>query len=72
MLAARGQSETTQSAGVHVADRTALEATVHSIGERGFPTPASLAEVIILTRQLFMEQVVECLSVCACTFSSFI
>ncbi|TMW93438.1 hypothetical protein EJD97_011687 [Solanum chilense] len=59
---ARGQSETTQSAGVHVADRTALEATVHSIGERGFPTPASLAEVIILTRQLFMEQVVECLS----------
>lgn len=58
----RGQSETTQFAGVRVADRTDLNATTHLLGERGFPTPASLVEVIILTRELFMEQVVECLS----------
>ncbi|KAM3233736.1 ubiquitin-like domain-containing protein CIP73 isoform X1 [Capsicum annuum] len=58
----RGQSDTTQVAGAHVADRTDLDATAHSIRQGGFPTPASLAEVIILTRQLLMEQVVECLS----------
>ncbi|KAJ8558525.1 hypothetical protein K7X08_034054 [Anisodus acutangulus] len=58
----RGQSETTEAAGAHVADRTDLDATAHSIRQRGFPTPASLAEVIILTRQLFAEQVAECLS----------
>ncbi|XP_060175387.1 ubiquitin-like domain-containing protein CIP73 isoform X2 [Lycium barbarum] len=57
-----GQSETTQAAGAHVADRTNLDAIARSTGQRVFPTPASLVEVIILTRQLFMEQVAECLS----------
>lgn len=58
----RGQSETTQAAGAHVADRTDFDATARSIEQGRFPTPASLAEVIILTRRLFTEQVVQCLS----------
>ncbi|KAK4349202.1 hypothetical protein RND71_031957 [Anisodus tanguticus] len=56
----RGQSENAQTAGIYGADRPDFDASSHSTRQRGLPTPASLAEVMLSMHQLFTEQAAQC------------
>ncbi|XP_059280704.1 ubiquitin-like domain-containing protein CIP73 [Lycium ferocissimum] len=55
-----GQIENAQTAGIVGADRPDFDASSHSARQRGLPTPASLAEVMLSMRQLFTEQAAQC------------
>ncbi|THF98838.1 hypothetical protein TEA_001770 [Camellia sinensis var. sinensis] len=59
----RDHSNTSQAASTHGSDRQQSDAAAHSAGGRaGLPTPASLAEVMLSTRQILTEQVADCLA----------
>ncbi|KAL7164160.1 hypothetical protein ACSBR2_040135 [Camellia fascicularis] len=59
----RDHSNTSQAASTHGSDRQQSDAAVHSAGGRaGLPTPASLAAVMLSTRQILTEQVADCLA----------
>ena len=69
-LAVRGHGNNS-AAGIHGCDLQNSEATLQSdVTQGGLPTPASLAEVILSTRQILIEQAAEDLSVC--TFKNLI
>ncbi|KAF8393100.1 hypothetical protein HHK36_021341 [Tetracentron sinense] len=59
----RNQSNNTRAAGTHGSEGQEPDAATRSVaGPGGLPTPASLAEVMLSTRQMLNEQAGECLS----------
>lgn len=64
-FAVEEQSNSSQAAGICGMDKQNSDVTSVSNIQRGLPTPASLADVMLTTRQILNEQVVECLLVCA-------
>ncbi|KAF8407193.1 hypothetical protein HHK36_006320 [Tetracentron sinense] len=59
----RGQSNNARVDGTHGSEGREGDAASHSgVGLGGLPTPASLAEVMLSTRQMLIEQAGECLS----------
>ncbi|THG13738.1 hypothetical protein TEA_019672 [Camellia sinensis var. sinensis] len=59
----RSQSNNSQAAGTLGSDGQESEAATRSAaGEAGLPTPASLAEVMLSTRQILTDQAADCLS----------
>lgn len=62
-FSAEEQSTTGQAAGSQERNGQNLDGTSHSSVQRGLPTPASLADVMLTARQLFNEQAAECLRV---------
>ncbi|KAL7187332.1 hypothetical protein ACSBR1_037406 [Camellia fascicularis] len=59
----RSQSNNSQAAGTLGSDGQESEAAARSAaGEAGLPTPASLAEVMLSTRQILTDQAADCLS----------
>ncbi|CAK9134515.1 unnamed protein product [Ilex paraguariensis] len=62
-LAVSGQSNHSQAAGTHESDGLhSVTASQLAAGRRGLPTPASLAEVILSTRQILNAEAGNCLS----------
>lgn len=62
-FSAEEQSTTGQAAGSQDRNEQNVDGTSHSSVQRGLPTPASLADVMLSARQLFNEQAAECLRV---------
>ncbi|OVA00284.1 Ubiquitin domain [Macleaya cordata] len=59
----RGQSSNACAGGIHGSERREHNsATLRTVGVQGLPTPASLAEVMLSTRQMLIEQAGVCLS----------
>lgn len=58
---AEEQGNTGQAAGSQERNGQNLDGTSYSSVQRGLPTPASLADVMLTTRQLLNEQAAECL-----------
>ena len=64
-LAVRGQSNNSQAAGTLGSNGQEYDAAMHlASGQGGLPTPASLAEVMLSTRQILTDQAADSLSVC--------
>lgn len=63
-FAVQEQSNSCQAAGIRGRVGQNSDAASASTVQRGLPTPASLADVILTTRHLLNDQVQECLLVC--------
>ena len=67
-LTGRGGEHIAQADAAHMIEQLDTNSTsLSGTGEERLPTPASLAEVILSSRQLLTEQVGECLLVCYLT-----
>lgn len=64
--AGRGGSNNSQAATTDMTGERDSSSSSHSgTAQEGLPTPATLAEVMLSTRQMLVEQVGECLLVCS-------
>ena len=68
VFAVQEQTNLSQAVGIRGRDGQNSDAASVSTVQRGLPTPASLADVMLTARQILNEQVEECLLVCDCFY----